>query len=163
MGWPEPHIRLMQGLEYSDNCWEWKRSTNSMGYGQLIIDGKMTGSHRYSYQYFKGFIPKGMHVLHWCDNRLCGNPNHLFLGTQADNIRDMINKGRGMQNRMAAATHCKRGHRFTRENTASCTKNPNKRICRKCRKLRNDRYYRKRKTLATVKEMESSQNSAKTP
>jgi len=82
-----------------DECWEWKAGLNSKGYGNLKHEGKSQLAHRVSYQLKHGAIPKGdgyhgMCVLHKCDNPLCVNPNHLFLGTQKDNMTDMNKKER---------------------------------------------------------------------
>lgn len=71
-------------------CWLWRASTNDLGYG---LFGPRR-AHRASYEFFYGEIPKGMSVLHRCDVRNCVNPEHLFLGTQADNVRDMMQKKR---------------------------------------------------------------------
>lgn len=77
------------------NCWNWTASTQR-GYGQIKIPRtrRQIGAHRLSYQRNVGAIPKGMMVLHHCDNRVCCNPHHLFLGTAKDNATDMANKGR---------------------------------------------------------------------
>lgn len=82
--------------EPNTGCWLWTGGVNVWGYGMISLGGKADGSssaHRVSYMLHKG-DPRDLLVLHSCDNRLCVNPEHLFLGTQRDNIRDMINKGR---------------------------------------------------------------------
>lgn len=76
-------------------CWIWSGSRFGSGYGQIKYQNIFQGAHRASYKHFKGEIPQGHNVLHHCDIPLCVNPEHLFLGTQRDNIADMIAKRRG--------------------------------------------------------------------
>ena len=78
----------------SEECWEWKAYKNTLGYGRLRSNKKDYGAHRYSWLIHFGAIPPGLSVLHRCDNRGCVNPAHLFLGTQSDNMRDMVQKKR---------------------------------------------------------------------
>ncbi len=78
----------------SKGCWIWNKCTYVEGYGQLTLYKKRTRAHRLSWEIFKGPIPKGMLVCHKCDVRPCINPDHLFIGTYSDNLRDAFKKGR---------------------------------------------------------------------
>ena len=75
-----------------DGCWEWQRC-RTRGYGDAQVGAKHMRAHRVAWSIFNGPIPHGMCVLHRCDNPPCCNPKHLFVGTQADNMRDMNAKG----------------------------------------------------------------------
>jgi len=77
-------------------CWIWMGPVNKKGYGKISADGACKSIHRVAWTIYHGPIPKGMHILHRCDTRPCGNPHHLFLGTTADNNADMMRKGRGV-------------------------------------------------------------------
>jgi hypothetical protein len=76
-------------------CWEWRGRRMPKGYGKLNRGTKTVYAHRLAFELRNGPIPDGLYVLHKCDNPPCINPDHLFLGTQADNVRDRDTKGRG--------------------------------------------------------------------
>lgn len=75
-------------------CWEWQGSRTYDGYGHVSVGGKLFLAHRVLYVVYKGEIPSGLVLLHSCDNRKCVSPHHLRVGTQAENLQDMHNKGR---------------------------------------------------------------------
>jgi hypothetical protein len=75
-------------------CWLWTGWKLNSGYGETTLFRKKILVHRLSYLWANGELPKGLHVLHRCDVPLCVNPEHLFLGTDKDNIADMYAKGR---------------------------------------------------------------------
>jgi hypothetical protein len=76
------------------DCWEFQGGKNNIGYGMIRDEKKMRTAHRVSYEELKGPIPQGMCVCHTCDNPICCNPDHLWLGTLKQNTQDMFNKGR---------------------------------------------------------------------
>ncbi len=90
-------------------CWLWTAATNEYGYGQFKIDGGMKLAHRIAWRLKHGHLPEELCVLHVCDTPACVNPDHLFLGTQVDNVADRNAKGRqagaaGIKNRHAKLT-----------------------------------------------------------
>lgn len=88
--------RLVNGLSEAPDigCWEWTKATNNHGYGTLTVSGRAVYAHRLAYTLGVGPIQDGMKVLHRCDNPRCIRPDHLFLGTQSDNMADCHKKGR---------------------------------------------------------------------
>lgn len=86
--------RFLNKLDRSGECWLWKGGVDKDGYGKVTIDYRTWKASRAAWHLLVGPIPEGMLVLHKCDVPLCCNPDHLWLGTQSDNIRDMDSKGR---------------------------------------------------------------------
>lgn len=76
-----------------EECWNWTDSLRR-GYGKMKVGYTNYRAHRIAYSVYKGEIPEGMYVCHSCDNPSCVNPNHLWLGTHDDNMKDKAKKGR---------------------------------------------------------------------
>ena len=86
-------------------CWSWNGSKNKAGYGQISVNCKPLLAHRVSWEMHFGAIPRGLQVLHKCDNPECCRPDHLFLGTHAENMRDMFSKGRRKTVALSGSRH----------------------------------------------------------
>lgn len=86
--------RFWLKVKQTEGCWLWLGAKNPDGYGVFRIRNRGTSAHRIAYALKVGHIPPEVSVLHSCDNRSCVRPDHLFLGTQLDNINDMMKKGR---------------------------------------------------------------------
>ena len=131
-------------------CVLWTKSFTRQGYGQQARGLRRLGTrttvlaHRDAWERERGPIPKGLVVCHHCDNPPCVNVEHLFLGTNADNTRDMIAKGRHAS---LKKSHCKWGHAFDEANTYVTAKGH--RICRQCAA---DRISRRRAQVALPEE-----------
>lgn len=77
-----------------NGCMNWLRGKTGRGYGAVFFESRLQRAHRVIWEYHNRTIPQGMLVCHQCDNPACCNPDHLFLGTQLDNNRDKVKKGR---------------------------------------------------------------------
>lgn len=129
----------------SNGCLEWTGKSRAGGgdYGALWVDGRTELAHRFAWRLAHGRIPEGMVICHHCDNPLCCNVDHLFLGTVADNNADKMRKGR--DNRRGKGnpfhdvkTHCPQGHPYDAANTY--VRPTGWRGCRACIRAASARY-----------------------
>src|SRR5688572_5586831 len=105
----DPVTRFWSKVDKTTTCWLWVGTRHYKGYGDFAPSGqKKVKAHRYSWELHKGKIPNGMQVLHRCDNPPCVNPDHLFIGTNRDNVSDAIAKGRHVMPRMSWAERMQR-------------------------------------------------------
>lgn len=86
--------RLRLATDKSGECWVITKLAKGRKYPALSVNGQLVQAHRLAWTLERGPIPDGLKVLHRCDNRRCVRVDHLFLGTQLDNIADMVMKGR---------------------------------------------------------------------
>ena len=122
------------------DCDEWEGWKDQHGYGRLhiaYVDGKRVAMYTHRLVWMQTNGHTDLFICHHCDNPSCMNPEHLYAGTQADNMADMVKRGRA-KNAEMGKTHCKRGHEFTPENIYIGTSGS--RQCRECRKARQIKY-----------------------
>jgi HNH endonuclease len=119
-------------VKADNGCWNWVGAIQTTtGYGAVLMRG-VRGAHRISWTLAHGAIPAGLYVCHHCDNRICVNPAHLFLGTHQDNMRDMRLKGRGG----VPLKQCRYGHDMSTAHVRA----DGKRQCVSCRLARKRRF-----------------------
>lgn len=132
--------RFWAKVRKTDDCWLWTASADGKGYGKMLVDGKLQQAHRLSWLIHTGESPGDWHVCHKCDNPPCVRPDHLFLGTAVDNMRDMHAKGRRPAHYdIVLVTHCPQGHEYTDANTR---RYKNSRSCKTCHATRERNKYR---------------------
>lgn len=86
--------RFWSKVVRSDGCWLWAAATDKDGYGRFSVGRQMVLAHRLAFELANGVVPGGLVVRHTCDNPPCCRPDHLIVGTQLDNVRDMHERGR---------------------------------------------------------------------
>lgn len=127
---PTVEQRFWSKVQKTDGCWLWMGRTAG-GYGRFDKPGRVSiAAHKWLWVELYGDVPDGLELCHRCDVRNCVKPGHLFLGTRADNMQDMIAKGRGYS-WLANQDACGKGHPFDEANTFWYVKNG--RRCRNCR------------------------------
>ena len=151
---PEVEQRFWDKVKKTDSCWIWKASYRGNGYGGFRWNGKMVSASRASWIIKNGEIPRGegyhgLCVLHRCDNRRCVRPDHLFLGTNKDNVLDCWRKGRSnfwkakearvLQQR--SEPFCKRDHLLSGNNLY--LKKNGTRMCKSCCRIAEKKYREK--------------------
>ena len=135
--------RFWSRVEFTDGCWLWTGTTvdKERPYGSIWAYGKYELAHRVSWRLHYGEIPEGRHVCHHCDNPRCVRPDHLFVGTNQENMLDASRKGR-LPKQRKRRTHCKRGHAYDEDNTYFAKDGSQQ--CRTCKRRRDREYEAKR-------------------
>lgn len=125
-------------------CWYWDGPRDPNGYGKVYWRGRKWGAHRVAYLLLRGDLGNQV-VRHACDNPGCVNPDHLSIGTQGENVRDMVLRRRA---RGQSLTHCPAGHEYTSENTYVTPSRPHARYCRACHKRHSLAWWRRQRVSA---------------
>lgn len=127
--------RFWEKVDKATECWEWRAGTNHHGYGWFKGPDGAVLAHRFAWELINGPIRDGFWVLHHCDNRLCVNPEHLYLGDNQQNVDDKMRRGRHPN---SLQTECKHGHPFDEANTYVTKRGA--RMCRACNRIAQQRY-----------------------
>ena len=143
--------RFWAKVHIGPDCWLWtgaiKSKLPNCDYGQFYIGGKVKLAHRVLWEFYNGPIPAGLVICHTCDTPRCVRPSHLFMGTQDENMKDSIAKGR-LYAWHKRATHCKRHHLLSGDNIRVVPhNNGTKRVCRTCQRDRERERYRRNRPV----------------
>lgn len=143
----EAKERFLSRIEKDDKtgCWNWTGSKLKTGYGTFSAKrstGKCWRAHRFSWIIHGKELVEGLDLCHSCDNRLCVNPDHLWLGTRQENLLDCLRKNR---NPNWNKTHCKHGHEYTKENTM--IRYDGDRECRTCSNRHKKEWHERNKHI----------------
>ncbi len=125
--------RFLNKTVIAGNCLVWTGAKTPKGYGRFLLNKRNWLAHRVSYMIHYGKDPGEKLVCHTCDNTSCVKPEHLFLGTQSDNMKDSANKKR---HRCSKVTECPQGHPYSKDNTGIYD---GYRHCRACYRIRSQR------------------------
>ena len=125
-----PQARFNTFVRRTSACWTWQGFTDKDGYGTFKVSGKSVRAHRFAFELTNGAVPLGLSVLHLCDNPSCVRSDHLYVGTQRDNVRDRDSRGR-QRNQYQDATHCIHGHPLSGSNLR-INKTSGQRVCVEC-------------------------------
>ncbi len=143
---------LLSKIEKTDSCWLWTGYVTTRGYGYIGFLKRRWLAHRLFYTAFKGPIPDGLMVCHSCDVPACVNLDHLWLGSQGENVMDCLRKGRHLASRYGhyvdgVRTHCRIGHELSGDNLGLVLKGKGKYVHKRCNACRRDQYRVKRAHL----------------
>lgn len=133
-------IRFFSRFDQTAGCWEWKGYLDDKGYGRFKMKNKTIRAHRASLL-VHGIDLKDNHVLHHCDNARCVNPEHLYVGTNDDNVNDRIERRRYPN---MNKEKCIKGHALSGSNLYVQRKT-GYRYCIECQKIRSKNYYERKK------------------
>jgi hypothetical protein len=128
----------------ANNCWEWKHTTNSNGYGILMRNRKRWRAHRYFYMLKHGEIPEGLVLDHLCFNPPCVNPDHLEPVTQSTNAKRGRTSMNGNEHRIK--THCPYGHPYSGNNLSLFLKK-NGHYQRRCKACNREFYHKNKRKI----------------